>query len=356
MISQQFLAQLGVIQGVFLFISFLSMGWHNKGHIALSALALIISIRLIPAAFLSLPEFFLHTWYLSVFNALIFLFGPLLWIYVINLTGRRLSVKLYKHFIPFTLLILIGFVLRGRIQQVFFSILSSLIYPCIAAYQLGMLIELRRFNKKAKDFVSNPERVDLLWFRMLLIGSTVLLLGNYLTDFAFLVNLNPLWLNYLPFVISNLFLFEIAYLAIRHPEADPEINEASVQTMGDLRYRKNRLDESTELKILENITKYMASNESYRNEELRLSDLACSTGYAGNTISMVLNLHQHENFYHFVNRYRIEDVKKSLSDPERASESILSIAMDSGFRSKSTFNTVFREITGKTPSQYRSGK
>ncbi|RKX72148.1 MAG: hypothetical protein DRP49_09280 [Spirochaetes bacterium] len=282
MISRQFLAQLGVIQGMFLFISFISMGWHNKGHVALSALALIISIRLIPAAFLSLPEFYINPWYLSAFNALIYLFGPLLWIYVINLTGRPLSVKLYKHFIPFALFMLIGFVFRGRNQQVLFNILGSLIYPYIAAYQVGMLIELRRFNRKAMNFVSNPERVDFLWFRMLLIGSIVLLLGN--------------------------------------------------------------------------ITEYMASNESYRNEELRLSDLACSTGYSSNTISMVLNLHQHENFYQFVNRFRIEDVKKTLSDPDRASESILRIAMDSGFRSKSTFNTVFREITGKTPSQYRSGK
>ena len=259
-------------------------------------------------------------------------------------------------------MLLAGLVTPENDRQAMFDISGTLIYPYMIIYLIKMLFELRHFTRTARNYVSNPEGVELLWFRMLLIGSIILLSGNIIADFAFLLERSSGWIEFLPFITSNLFLFGIAFLAIRHPEADPEIHETRVQIAKDplpaehdLRYKKNRLDNSTELKILSNITEYLEKSESFRNDELRLSDLAEDTGYASNTISMILNIHQEENFYQFVNRYRIDAAKRALSDTERSSESILEIAYDSGFRSKSTFNTVFREITGKTPSQFRSG-
>ena len=104
MISTQALAQLGTIQGSFLFIAILSRGWRKPGNTSLAALALIIAVRLLPAAFGSLPEDFGNSVYQSVFNALIFLFSPLLWIYVSNLTGNSFSKNTVKQIIPFIII------------------------------------------------------------------------------------------------------------------------------------------------------------------------------------------------------------------------------------------------------------
>lgn len=98
----------------------------------------------------------------------------------------------------------------------------------------------------------------------------------------------------------------------------------------------------------------MKKSELYRNDNLRLSGLVNYLGYSSNTVSMILNIHQNENFYQFENRYRIEAAKIVLKDKSRSAESILDIAYESGFRSKSTFNTVFKEYTGTTPSKFRS--
>lgn len=362
MVSTNALAQLGVLQGIFLFIAILSRGWHKTGNITLGALALIIAVRLLPEVFTWIPANLSNSIYQCFFNALIFLFGPLLWLYVRNLTGIHPSRETLKHVIPFVIVLLAGLVTPRYARQTILNITGMLIYPHIIIYQVGMLFELSQFTRAARDFVSNPEGVELLWFRLLLIGSIILLSGNIIADFAFLLERPPGWIAFLPFITSNLFLFGIAFLAIRHPEIDPEIHETKVQiAVGslpaehELRYKKNRLGKSTELKILSSLTKYLEINESFRNDELRLSDLASETGYASNTISMVLNIHQRENFYQFVNRYRVEFAKKALSNTNRSTESILEIAFDSGFRSKSTFNTVFRGITGRTPSQFRSG-
>ncbi len=362
MITTQSLALLGVVQGFFLFIAIFSRGWRKTVNFTLAALALIIAIRLFPATFIWIQEDFANFWYLPLFNALIYLFGPLLLVYVRNITGDHLTINTIKHIIPSIIVLIASLVATENSRQVIYDISGALIYPYIIIYLVIMLFKLRLFTKAARDYVSNPERVELLWFRMLLFSSIILLLGNLLADFSFLLRKTPEWIGFLPFITSNLFLFGITFLAIRHPETDPEINETREQIAKDplpaefdLRYKKNRLDNSTELQILSNLTDYMKKNESFRNDELRLSDLAEETGFASNTISMVLNIHQQENFYQFVNRYRIEAAKKALSETERSSESILDIAYDSGFRSKSTFNTVFRELTGKTPSQFRSG-
>lgn len=68
---------------------------------------------------------------------------------------------------------------------------------------------------------------------------------------------------------------------------------------------------------------------------------------------MLVNTYLGQNFYNFINKYRIEEVKKKLSEDNSKENNILTIALETGFNSKSTFNTVFKKIEGVTPSEYR---
>jgi AraC-like DNA-binding protein len=71
-------------------------------------------------------------------------------------------------------------------------------------------------------------------------------------------------------------------------------------------------------------------------------------------LSEILNTRLNQNFYDFINRYRVEEVKKRLSENDSGKFSLIAIAFDSGFNSKSSFNTIFKKLTGVTPSQFRN--
>jgi AraC-like DNA-binding protein len=62
----------------------------------------------------------------------------------------------------------------------------------------------------------------------------------------------------------------------------------------------------------------------------------------------------HQSYYDFINQYRIEEFKNRLADPESERYNLLSIAFDSGFQSKGTFNSIFKKFTGMTPSEYKA--
>lgn len=76
-------------------------------------------------------------------------------------------------------------------------------------------------------------------------------------------------------------------------------------------------------------------------------------GIAAKDLSMIINRHFNLNFYEFVNGYRIEEAKKRLLDPANKSKTITDIYLEVGFNSKSVFNTFFKKLVGKTPSEYR---
>jgi AraC-like DNA-binding protein len=70
-------------------------------------------------------------------------------------------------------------------------------------------------------------------------------------------------------------------------------------------------------------------------------------------VSQIINSEFGKNFYDFVNYYRVEECKKMLADNSYSSKTILEIAYECGFNSKSVFNNSFKKLTGKTPSDYK---
>ena len=82
--------------------------------------------------------------------------------------------------------------------------------------------------------------------------------------------------------------------------------------------------------------------------------MAENAGISPHNVSEAINTRAGKNFYDFVNSYRADEAMRRLRDPKYANLTILAIATDSGFNSKSVFNAYFKEHTGQTPSQYRN--
>jgi AraC-like DNA-binding protein len=97
----------------------------------------------------------------------------------------------------------------------------------------------------------------------------------------------------------------------------------------------------------------METDKPFIYSSLKLNQLAKMIGTTPNSLSQVINEESEQNFYDFINGYRIDEAKKMIRDPANAQVTLLSIAYDAGFNSKSAFNAAFKKYTGMTPSQFR---
>ena len=97
----------------------------------------------------------------------------------------------------------------------------------------------------------------------------------------------------------------------------------------------------------------MARERPYRDPDLTLPALAERLNTTPHKLSEVLNRELAQTFHDFVNGYRVDEVRARLADPNTKHLNILALGLDAGFASKSTFNQVFKKVTGQTPSTYR---
>lgn len=107
--------------------------------------------------------------------------------------------------------------------------------------------------------------------------------------------------------------------------------------------------------LVQQIVELMERQRLFLNPELTLSDLAQKTNLSPNTVSHCLNTGLGQSFNDFVNAYRVAEVKRRLADPDAERFTLLGIAYESGFNSKTTFNRIFKEATGLSPKEYKSG-
>jgi len=89
----------------------------------------------------------------------------------------------------------------------------------------------------------------------------------------------------------------------------------------------------------------------YRDQDLTLTSLADKIGVSAHQLSESINHHEGKNFNQFINEFRVAEVCEQLK--QNSERKLIDLAMDAGFSSKSSFNAIFKKLTGQTPSQYR---
>jgi AraC-like DNA-binding protein len=156
-------------------------------------------------------------------------------------------------------------------------------------------------------------------------------------------------------VFSALAICFVGYKGIR--QTSLIIPEVFFQ--GDFPISKTKLDivdvvELPNINILKQQFFYiMGSRKTYLDEELNLYKLADLTGISEKKLSLLLNRYLDTNFYDFVNGYLVRAIKEKFREETNSKYTIMAIANDCGFRSKSSFNRVFKRETGLSPSEYK---
>jgi len=116
--------------------------------------------------------------------------------------------------------------------------------------------------------------------------------------------------------------------------------------------KKPLLDKKTATEFADKVLAFMPAEKPYLNPSVSLRDLASQVGIHPNQLSWLLNEYIGKKFNEFINYYRLEHFKELAKDPENAHISIMGLAYESGFNSKTVFNTFFKSEMGITPLEY----
>jgi AraC-like DNA-binding protein len=144
----------------------------------------------------------------------------------------------------------------------------------------------------------------------------------------------------------------IAQKPILQLEQEPLLVPQPAEERGKTKYQRSTLNPEAAAAILQRMEAAMQGQKLYLEPELTLPMLAEAVQSPSYHVSQVLSEHLGKNFFEYVNTCRIEEAKQMLLDPKKQHYTILAIAFDSGFNSKTTFNKVFKRYTGQTPSEF----
>ncbi len=119
-------------------------------------------------------------------------------------------------------------------------------------------------------------------------------------------------------------------------------------------YKNSSLTNTDRQKLKKQILAFMEGDKPYLDANLTQADLADKIGISSHHFSEALHYGFQQNFYNFVNSYRVREAQALMNNAEYQDAKIIAIAFDAGFKSKTSFNRVFKKHTGTTPSEYRA--
>lgn len=310
-----------------------------------------------------------------VFNEIIEVFtGPLIFVYIKSLFEEKTKLirKYYVHFIP-TLLyalcvsipFLISIIKKGfifgylKVLNDHSDLIAIVLMLYFIFYTIFSLKLFYRYKSAMKFNFSNISENDFGWVKRMLIGILMILcLDITLTMYELVVEKLNFETKYLTFISVITFMGYLGYYGVKQSKIllpDFLIN-TPIKT--DKEGKKNEYlsgindEELYDLKLsLEHI---MSIEKKYLDEDLTLSMLANTISISDKKLSAFLNQYLKTTFYDYVNKYRVASVKEKMKSSEYNNITLLGIAYESGFKSKTSFNRIFKKETGLSPSQFKS--
>ncbi|MEM8526923.1 MAG: helix-turn-helix transcriptional regulator [Bacteroidota bacterium] len=169
----------------------------------------------------------------------------------------------------------------------------------------------------------------------------------------------PEWIrSFAVFFIASLFAFFVSSQSILVPSDFSNTNNTferikeSESLTDEFIPTVNAIDNQTLKEIIAYLEQRMNEHQDYLKPKIKIADIAQSIDIPAHQLSKAINEHYGYNFFHFINKYRIEYAKKLLKQLRIQQITIDGIGMESGFSSRATFYNRFKEYTGMTPREY----
>ncbi len=360
------IAAIGFVQALFGILIFLTK---RPRHLSFYIISLWLAIIAVFLGARFLPFEVVDYFKPGIFPVL-FLFGPLLYLYVSSLAieNFKLDKKHLLHLIPFLLVCIhrsftdpvsISASPGSAQSNAFFynQLYYFIILVSLFIYWIFSIRIILNHRKKIPYYFSNyTQRITLSW----LIFVVLLFLVLFLVDMSFSTLSRFLGVRIFRFlsISANLtiFTFVVMFFSInqsviydfKEAESEPEEDE-SVE-----KYKRSALDNKKIEDINKKVWDYLKTKKPYLNPEFSFQMMVDDLGISRQYLSQVINSGQKKNFYKLINEFRVEEVKEKLADPKYGKYTILGIAFECGFNSKTSFNRIFKEETGLTPTAYKN--
>ncbi len=298
-----------------------------------------------------------------------FVYGPFLYLYVKTLISEKQIFRWTDliHFAPFILFLGLAFLFKSspdnteslpfwahptRLAEV---IIEFLIFTSFTTYSVLAYILLTKHRRAIREeFSFSSSKITLTW--LLFVAITVY--ASYaLTFLSAGVQMLVIHLPFDPkiFSFAGLTLFSYAFSFYGHRQAsiyNSNPSDPSEEEPTATKYAKSGLSRDDLRKYARAMDQLMAEKKLYLNPELSLAEVSDNLRIPRHHLTQALNTEMGKNFYTYINELRVKVFMDAVVDPRKKDYTFLSIAYECGFNSKSTFNSVFKRITGFTPSDY----
>lgn len=307
-----------------------------------------------------------NLYFLPIFYSLGF--GPLIYFYVRSLTDSQFVFTRWHwwHFGPvavqvglYVFLTLNNYEFRNWFWQTIHypftyrvefdgTWLSLLIY-------VGLSLRLlQRYGRYVRENFSETSQLTLRWLQVLLIG-LVLICGQWTYEMVLRDRFNSYYTHDDSYWMLGVALVTMGVVGLRQRSMEQVQFQPEPESVNKLNADPTATEKpapEVSADYLDRVRRAMDVDKVYLNPTLTLTELAAHVGLNPKVVSQVINAGLGQSFNDFVNAYRVSEVKQRLQTNDLNRFTLLGIALESGFNSKTTFNRIFKEHTGQSPSAF----
>lgn len=342
----------GILQGLIIsLVLFFIKNGNFKANKFLGICLFFLSVNMLLHVFaehLSVFNFIKHELLVTLISLL---YGPLLYFYtrtLIELTFK-FQKRTFLHFLPFLILFISSYVFCILFDDLYSLILTIIKITAsiqIFLYLLCMLILLKSYSNKIKESYSTLDKINLNWLKYLIIIFIITWFIEVICESFSIIAWDYIW------ILVSILMYIIGYFALWQPEIFKlEVRDEIL--IKDNKYLKSSLTEELAEKYFIKLKELMEKEKPYLKAGLTLPDLAKRLNISTHHLSQILNQKSRQNFFEFINQYRIEEAMKLIKDPQYKNIKIVEIGYEVGYNSISSFNNAFKKNTSLTPSIYK---